>query len=336
MGGIENEGRKNMNEKSPPDPPTCLLPELCAEEVHKNILRCFRLGNRVTLKLLGWIKVLHDHNFAQTLSSRSTVQYIIDNLKYGQTEAYNLLNVALSIPGLPRTACAFEKGEISWSQVKPIAEIAKRGTEEAWISYARKNTVQALESKVKVALEEGEELPSDEEHGLPNIEVKMVFRLSRENQEIVRKALELSAAQLKESRRDGDTRVTHEEALVHLAKRGLKTDLFGPGSKASARERSIFDILFQVCPSCEESRMHTREGPVQVPREHVSQIEPEARKVEIGREELVKGEALTEGKIDGLEIPKDVQRKVLTRFGNACARCGRKNCVSYCHTSSGH
>ncbi len=36
-----------------PPPPSCLLPELSAEEVYKNILRCHALGSRVKLRLLA-------------------------------------------------------------------------------------------------------------------------------------------------------------------------------------------------------------------------------------------------------------------------------------------
>ena len=138
-------------EKSPPTGPVCLLPKFSPEEVHKNIMRCFRLRNRVDLKLLGWIKILLEGNYSKDLSADTPVQYVMDNLKYGQTEAYNVLKVAASLSKLPRTSAEFEEGGISWSQFKPIADIAKPSTEERWISFAKTHTVRVLEAEVKDA-----------------------------------------------------------------------------------------------------------------------------------------------------------------------------------------
>ncbi len=315
-----------MDKKSAPaaDGPTCLLPQFSAEEVHKNILRCFRLRNRVDLKLLAWIKVLHENGFAGQISSTTSIQYIVDNLKYGQSEAYNVLHVALSIPGLPHTASAFERGKISWSQIKPITDIAKPTTEDAWISYARAHTVKALEAKVKEAIAEGKDLPSEEGRGLPNIRSNMIFRFTREQYETVRMMMEMVAAVVRDSRGEKGGQVTPEEVLLFLARKVLASDLFASAGKSTEGARSIYDIVYHVCRMCNASHIHTPDGLVAVPHEHVQEIEGEARKMEITDEEMVKGEALPEGETNDLEIPKDIRRKVLARFGHSCAHCRRK------------
>jgi hypothetical protein len=70
--------------------------------------------------------------------------------------------------------------------------------------------------------------------------------------------------------------------------------------------------------------MHTEDGPVEVPHEHVEAIEGKARKIEITREECMRGEALPAGPIEDIAVPEGVVLKVLARDGKACVRCGSR------------
>src|SRR5260221_7189743 len=89
--------RSVMEEKMIPDPVHCNLPELSAEVVHKNILRCHYLRHRVDRKLLGWLFILIDRGFFKIHKS-TPIQYVMDFLEYEGTEAGEVVRVAMAFP----------------------------------------------------------------------------------------------------------------------------------------------------------------------------------------------------------------------------------------------
>jgi hypothetical protein len=113
--------------------PSSLLPTLSPADVHKNILRCHCLRNRVDLKLLGWIFVLVDKEYCKALGCSSPVRYVIENLHYEKTEAYDILEVARALSYLPHCRSAFEVGEISWAKIREIARVASPEHEREWL-----------------------------------------------------------------------------------------------------------------------------------------------------------------------------------------------------------
>jgi hypothetical protein len=308
-----------------------LLPEISPDEVHKNILRCYRLRNRLDRKMLGWILILLEKKFAPALGSPRPVYYIMKNLQYEKTEAYEILMAARALPLIPHSADAFERGEISWAKLKQIAlAVEEEGTEDSWLSFAKTHRPGELRAEVRDARRNKRKRPREEGRGLSNLTVTQTFKLTLEEQEILRRAFEKTSAAMKDMIANGllageeGRRPTSEEVLLFISRQVLESDLFAKLKEGSERERAIYDILYQVCPACNSSHIHTEDGPVEVPHEHVARIEGKARKVEITREDLVKGEALPRGKIDDKKIPKGVELKVLARDLNACARCGKK------------
>jgi len=326
---MEEESLPAVPPPAVPPPADYLLPTLSPEEVHKNILRCHRLRNRVERRLLDWIFVLVEREYSEALGAPSPVQYVMENLKYEKSEAYEIVDVAKALPYLPRSAEAFERGEISWSKLKQIVPVATAETEEAWLSFAQTHRAGALKAEVKDAQRNGRKLPRKGTYGLPNILVQLGFRLSREELEIVRKATEKAAAEM--ARLDGGEkergkkrrRPSPEEVLLFLSRRWLERDPCGPHGEETERKRSPFDIVYQSCLDCKRSHVLTEEGPVEVPPERLAEIEKEARKVVILPEDMVKGEAFPPGEVSR-DIPADVELKVLSRYGKACVRCGAR------------
>ena len=70
-----------MEEKKPAPAPSVLLPTLSPEEVHKNIMRCHTLRNRVDLRTLEWLHVLIAYNYCRHFDSPGPVHYVMQNLK---------------------------------------------------------------------------------------------------------------------------------------------------------------------------------------------------------------------------------------------------------------
>jgi 5-methylcytosine-specific restriction endonuclease McrA len=311
-----------MEAKSPPIPSLCNLPELSPEEVHKNILCCHHLRHRVDRKLLAWLFIFIDRGFFRAIHKSTPVQYVMDFLKYQDSEAREVVRVARALPLLPKLGEAFENGEISWSHLKLISSVAREETEEQWLAFRKTHRPGALRAEVKNAIEKGRTRPRKGTRGIPNTTVDMKFRFTLEEMELARQALELAASEMMAS---GDgKRPTPEQVLLHLSKRVLEADMAVKSVEGSGKRRSIYQVIYQKCPDCTQSHILTQDGPVEVSHEHVQKIEVEAEKLVIEPHELVKGEALTPGKANQEPVPAEVERKVMARYRHSCVICGRR------------
>ena len=311
-----------MDKNLVPDPSRCNLPELSAEEVHKNILRLHYLRHRVDRKILGWLFILIDRGFFKAIHKSTPVQYVMDFLKYQESEAGEVVRVARSLPVLPRLAETFEKGEICWSQVKLISSVAKEETETEWLEFRKTHRSGALRAEVKNAIEKGRDRPRKGTRGIPNTTVEMKFQFTLEEMELVRLALELIASEVMKS---GDgTRPTPEKILLHLLKLVLEGRLDLKSDEGAKRLRSIWQLIYQKCPDCLRCLALTRDGPVEVPHAHVQKIEAEAEKIVIEPQELVKGETLPPETRNEKPVPAETERKVLARYRRSCVICGRR------------
>ena len=302
------------------------LPQLSPDLVHSHILACRTLKNRVDLRLLEWLFVLIQKKFAPALGFPGPASYVMVNLHYEKSEAYCVVMVSKVLPFLPLTAKAYGRGDLSWSQVKQIARLRKAKEsmkEEEWLAFARTHNVAALKGEVRNALKEGRESPRKGTYGLPNLRLRLSFDLDRETHELARKALEAKAEAMRGTRGDEDWRPTPEEVVMAIFEESLARELEGMKGEEGKKRRSIFEILYRVCPECRAGHIHTEDGLVEASPERLALIETVARKVEIGfDEELVRGVALSREEAER-DIPEEVRAKVLALYGHACAHCGR-------------
>ncbi len=120
--------------------------------------------------------------------------YARERLGTSAREMQSLAQVSASLDRLPRIADAFERGEITWAQVRLLAVTAETATEEHWLSLARGRTVRALEALRKASADGVEtESASDEDHSIDS-EPRLRFRMScpRRVSSSWRRALELA------------------------------------------------------------------------------------------------------------------------------------------------
>jgi hypothetical protein len=338
-----------MEEKNGSTPyfvdPSNFLPELSAEQVHLNLLRCHKLGNRVNEKEIYWLYVMIAGDHIRKITGPGVIQYVMESLDCERTAASERIEVAKLVPKLPRSLEAFKHGEISWWKLKRIASIVELKKDEGpWLEFAKNHKPGELKAEVLHALETGRSTPRKGRYGLPNIRHSMRFDFSREEYEIVRKALQKMAAHLWESdraegkgaegeheghERDGECGHgacgqgrTPAQVLLALALKVLEADL--PGFLSKGRNRSIYSLVYETCLSCKQGHMLTDcDGPLEVTPERIRRVEETAEKIVVLDDELVPGEALSPGEV-AEEIPQEVLAKVLALSNNACAHCGRR------------
>lgn len=313
-----------MEENMIPDASITSHAELSPDLVHMNIMRCHKLGNRIHRKLLGWVFLLIERNYCVALGSPRPVFYVKLHLGCEKSEAYDIIKTAKALPHIPRSADAYEAGDISWAKLKQIARVATEESDAAWLEFARTHKPGELKAQVRDALKTNRKAPRKDGRGLSNLTVNLVIPLSLEVHEFVRKAIQKTTFVMREalaefSREEG-REPTLEEVVKFISEKILATDLLGKLKDQSERERAIFDIIFEKCSDCRRPPLiHTEDGPVEIPHSHLEAIEGKARKIEITPEDLVRGEALPPGEINDLEIPSAVVRKTLGKDKKACA-----------------
>ena len=237
-----------MEENRIPEAPNCQLAGLSPDEVHKNIMRCYKLKNRIDKRQLEWILVLIEGDFCVALGSPHPVFYVKKHLQCEKTEAYDIIKTAKALPHIPRSAKAFEEGDISWAKMKQIARVAGEETDGTWLEFAKTHKPGELKAQVRDALKTNRKEPRRDGRGLTNLNMNLVFRLPLEIHEIVRKALEKTTDLMREVKeefsKDEGRYPTQEEAMEFLARKVLETDLVGELGKKSERERAAYDCMY--------------------------------------------------------------------------------------------
>jgi hypothetical protein len=105
--------------------------------------------------------------------------YARERLGISARELQSVAHVVSSMERLPKIADAFERGDISWGQLRVIVEAATDVTQEHWLSLAAGKTVRALDALRKREQEAlHQPVPSGEDDDLIDGEPRARFRLA--------------------------------------------------------------------------------------------------------------------------------------------------------------
>jgi hypothetical protein len=85
----------------------------------------------------------------QALGFARLDDYARERLGLSGRELQSLASVAQRATALPHIAAAFERGEVSWAQLRLLVVVATAETQEHWLSLARGRTVRALEALIR-------------------------------------------------------------------------------------------------------------------------------------------------------------------------------------------
>ncbi len=229
-----------------------------------------------------------------------------------------------------KPTAAFDIGELCYSLVSGLTQVASSGSEEEWLTLARKENQKAIALHVKHAKETRSDRPRRGGFGLPGQPVKVVLELSPSEHAVMEAAIEKIAREMCESL--DDKIPDPKAALLYLFHRVLKTDPAGSITAGrEERQKSPFAVVFHRCPSCLAAAVETEAGRVEVDQETIAQIEQSAELVQIT-------EALPTGKpelaaIDRPNTPR-IRFEVCLRDGGRCSNphCRRDvGADGHCH-----
>ena len=298
---------------------------LSAEEIHRDNLTAFRVGNKARYLLNRGLLALYETSLYRALDFPSIVKYADVNFGFSGSQTYESIRVADALRNLPRLSEAFQEGKTFWSAVREITRIAQPRTEEIWINWARGKTCRQITYEVEDALRNERGLPRKRSGGIPNLGVTILFGVTLEEREVVERAFAKVAAEMK--RLLGlEERPSLKDVLLYLARLILETAPGGHLLGRTERESNPYHILYKVCEVCESAHLVTRDGNVEVPLEHAERVaDGQAEKVRIKpEEEKDTGESDTKARKIDRKNTRSLTRKVLHRDGLACKNCGAK------------
>ncbi|MBI4606090.1 MAG: HNH endonuclease [Planctomycetes bacterium] len=293
-------------------PPEGLL-QLSAQDLHVLLLKLHRVHCAARRTFMEALLVLEEKRAYREMGSSHIYEYSARFFGYRRTATAELLRVGRALRELGELAGAFDKGDLPYSKLQAVTRIATKETQAEWLQFARASSIKSVDLEVRDALAKGRALPRKAGGGLPNLPVRWILEMTREEQELLRTALAKARRELGERLEGGP--VSEKDALLYLARRMLETDPEGTPRGRTERDASIYTLVYASCPSCKRAHLKTPEGPVEVRPEVISRLE---------------GEAEPAGASP--QASEALRRKVLAAHGHRCARpgCGRRLGL-HCH-----
>jgi hypothetical protein len=173
--------------------------ELDAAELHRRMLGLHRLSNQVRLQFLRTLAVFDAGERYTELGYPSSRAYLISALDMSRSNAKISVRVARRLGDLPKLAAALGESELSWSGLREVSLVATTDSEQQWIDYAQEHTPEEQVHEVKVARQEGRDVPKESsEFGLQNLRTTILLEVSLEEK------LRIETAMRKVARSMGD------------------------------------------------------------------------------------------------------------------------------------
>lgn len=324
-------------------PPTAWPGFPDAGVVHATLRSLQAIGNDARLRFIDALRVLYECNLYYELGYASYEQYCDRELGLARSTAFEYLQVARALDGLPRLRILYGEGELSWAQVRAISRVATETTEAQWIEMACADPVKALLAEAVDAQRTGRDAPREKRYGLPCTIARLVFEVTLEEKERVRAAFDLVGLRLADEGvldlgKDADERAAPAPARSPLVRwaDGILSGAIPlapapgdrPGDAAEAgtpRPTPAQTIVYRTCPECRTSTLATVDGPVDIPPARVDDLAPVSNRITIDADEELPAEHLPQGEWDDPNSAR-LSRLVLHRDGMRCANpgCGRR------------
>ena len=261
------------------------LPTISPEEIHRNNLAAFAVGNRAHHILIAGITALQDMDGWKVLGSASAGEYGKKYFGYKRAMTYERIRVARKLAEIPALAAPYREGKVSFSSLREITRIVKPETVGKWVAYAEGKTSETVAAGVRQAIENGRGTPPEDGYGLPEIRLRLPWSFSLEEYAIIEKVTGKYRAEVRE-RLGPEEDLGAKEMFLGMLQLFLETE---PSGLPAGREPAAippYHVLYHVDLMRGRAFMETDEGWVEVPAERVAAVEGDAERVAIGPEDV--------------------------------------------------
>ena len=297
--------------------------ELDAAELHRRMVGLQRLENRVRLRFLQTLAVFDAGERYTELGFACSKHYLVSALGMSSTNAFVFVQTARKLSELPKLTEAFGQSELSWSDVREIGRVATVDSEAQWLEFAQQHSHEEIVHEVKTARSDGRVEPKlSSEYGLKNLRTTIRFDVTLEEKERIETALRGVAAAMGEGAPQDVASV-----MLFWAQQQLEGNHSVNEASPSVND-GRFRVLYQQCPACTRSSVHTVAGTVEVEAGVVDRVASFAEVVRVEAEQA----PVNEDRSSGNDRQKDPQKdkpfsakqasQILHRDGLCCANPG--------------
>ena len=265
-----------------------------ARSAHHRVQRAVHTHRSGQYQLAKALLAFQKQGHAKAFGFASVHEYAHRVFQLAQRTVRHMLQLARSLPDLPKLDAALASGHLPWTKARTLLPVVDKSNEQAWIDIARFDSVRTLEVKV-AGTPPGDPPPARHEVKAP-AQVRLFFSLPAVEAEKVRELIARERAKAPEAEQ------TDGEILAGLLRR-LAHD--GDGHEPVSAER--YQVVLEHCPDC--GRSHGQRAEV---------------------EEALAGEASCDAEVVDLRpgpqqgrlsrtIPPRVRRAVLLAYDSTCA-----------------
>ncbi len=121
---------------------------LTSEEVHKRALASRKLFGKAQKALAFWVNEIDARKIYREYGCSNIYHYATRHLSLGEHTITELLRTGRALEKLPLLSQAYERGEISSTNIREITRVATPETESFWYEVAKKSTTRQIEKLV--------------------------------------------------------------------------------------------------------------------------------------------------------------------------------------------
>lgn len=263
-----------------------------AKELEVELMKNSRVSDVARRTLAFYLDDMQSRGLHQALGFASAVQFACLRLSMSRRQARHYLSVGASLKDLPQIDQVFGKGDLSWSKVRLLVNVATPQNEEAWIERALQVSCQVLEEETRGAPKGSS--PRQNGKGTPSVRFAFNTKLAPVENELLQ-----VARRLIQEEEGGE--LSDDELLISLVEYRLRHH----GSEIKSKD-SLFRVSVGQCSHCAKTHLNTEDGPIELSEEKSAAITCDAAQV---------------GDSKASPTPPALRRRVLARDGNRCFHC---------------
>jgi hypothetical protein len=223
---------------------------MSASKIHQQLLSVLSELTHVEKQAVLLFAEILERRLFRELGYSSMRQYAREALGFSDSHFFQFQRLAKSLKILPKVKDAVTEGEITWTDARTLARVAKPESQREWIDLAKKTTSRELERQVKSARASEGDLP------VPDLFEKKPTPPACVEQTV---SLKLTPEQLAQ----------FESLMEALRKQGLKgsrEEVLLAALDDCTRERwtrvqsSPKQIVLYQCEDCGQTRVQTSRG----------------------------------------------------------------------------
>lgn len=240
-----------------------------AQKVDSELKTALEIKDSAHQCSLDWFGEILNRKLFRELGYGSINQYAKEELNFSQSKIGHYISLTRKLEKLPKLKESISKGDLGYTVVRVVAEVADSSNEKEWVDFAMKNSRRRVEDEVRKAKQEAKNKAAGQPTLLPQPEVKPIKAALP-----VQVSFQMTPTQfaryeklMEQVRKNRNISAEKVEALLEIMA-GFLDQQPEHGSEKSAPRGDISQPSNQIhihhCPECQSSTVQTGKGEMEI------------------------------------------------------------------------